>query len=136
MQCFIGNIPPVDHVLEQLYTPIPKISKYHCFRASADNSGIVFIREFSDSPEMQLTILKKGLSLEALNTTMPEKTTIPGLDINRQWYLYEHIRPHCKTNLAKDMTCPRPTQSKPGSAGHREDIITSESDHPPSNPSH
>ena len=58
MRCFIGNIPPVDHVLGQFYTPIPKISKYHCFRASADNSGIVFIREFSDSPEMQLTILK------------------------------------------------------------------------------
>ena len=88
--------------LSNFYTPIPNISKYHCFRASADNPGIVFIMEFFDSLEMQLTILKKGLSLEALNTTMPEKTPIPGLDINRQWYLYKHIRPHCKTNLAKD----------------------------------
>ena len=68
--------------LSNFYTPIPNISKYHCFPASADNPGIVFVREFSDSPEMQLTILKKGLSLEALYTTMPEKTTIPGLDIN------------------------------------------------------
>ena len=100
--------------LSNFYTPIPNISKYHCFCASADNPGIVFVREFSDSPEMQFTILKKGLSLEALHTTMPEKTAIPGLDINQQWYLYEHIRPHCKT---KDMTCPRPTQPKPGSAG-------------------
>ena len=117
--------------LSNLYTPIPNISKYHCFRASADNPGIVFVREFYDSPKMQLTILKKGLSLEALNTTMPEKTTIRGLDINRQWYLCEHIRPHCKTNLVKDMTCPRPTQSKPGSAGHREESITREPDQPP-----
>ena len=69
--------------LSNVYTPIPNISKYHCFRASADNLGIVFIREFSDSPEMQLTILKRGLSLEALNTIMPEKTAIPGLDIHK-----------------------------------------------------
>ena len=77
--------------LSNFYMPIPNISKYHCFRASADNPCIVFIREFTDSPKMQLTIFKKGLSLEALNTIMPEKTAIPGLDINRQWYLYEHV---------------------------------------------
>ena len=42
--------------------PSPNISKYLCFHASIDNPGNVFAREFSDSPKMQLTILKKGLS--------------------------------------------------------------------------
>ena len=39
--------------------------------------------------------------------------TPKGLDAQRQWYLYEQIRPFCHSNLAKDITCPKPTVSKP-----------------------
>ena len=46
---------------------------------------------------------------------MPDKTDIPGLDLKRQWYLYEQIRPHCKSNLAADLTCPKPKSPKPSS---------------------
>ena len=56
--------------LNNFYIPIPNISK--CFRACVDNPGVVFVREFSDSPEIQLTILKKGIPSVTLNTTIPE----------------------------------------------------------------
>ena len=52
--------------------PLPNISKYHCFRVSIDNPGVVYVREFSDSPEMQLAFLKKEVVFETLKTTMPE----------------------------------------------------------------
>ena len=43
---------------------------------------------------------------------MPTEKTIPGLDLKRQWYLFEQICPHCKTNLSKDFSCPRPSAPK------------------------
>ena len=39
-----------------------------------------------------------------------------GLELERQWYLYEKICPLCHTNLARDLTCPKPTLPKPHGA--------------------
>ena len=36
-----------------------------------------------------------------------------GLDVTWQWYFYDSIRMHCKSTLAADLTCPRPSQPKP-----------------------
>ena len=46
---------------------------------------------------------------------MPEVILPPGLDAQRQWYLYEQIRPFCNNELAANMTCPLPSVPKPGS---------------------
>ena len=50
------------------------------------------------------------------SSSMPELTIISGLSVQRQWYLYENIRVHCKSTLAADITCPKPKDPKPGSA--------------------
>ena len=90
--------------LSNFFTAIPNNSKYHSFRVCP---GVVFVGEFSDASEVQLTILKAVLT-ETMTSAihLPEKAIIPGLDLNWQWYLYEQICLHCKSHLARDMTCP------------------------------
>jgi len=46
-------------------------------------------------------------------TGMPQLTQIKGLDPQRQWYMFEQIRPFCKSNLTADITCPQPNCPKP-----------------------
>ena len=99
--------------LSNFFTTIPNISTYHSFRVCDSKPGVVFLKEFSDSPEVEHRILKKGITFDAITDAEPQRTRIPGLDLNRQWYLYEHIRQHCKSTLAKDFTCPKPTEPKP-----------------------
>ena len=43
----------------------------------------------------------------------PSEVHPPGIDAARHWYLFEQMRPFCRSNLAADMTCPKPTVPKP-----------------------
>ena len=97
--------------LSQFFRLIPNILSYHNFRVTYNQPGIVYLREFSNSAETQFDILKTNVNVENIHG-LPNLTRIPGLDLQRQWYLYEHIRPHCKLNLVADMTCPKPSQPK------------------------
>ena len=49
-------------------------------------------------------------------STLPEAAVIPGLNLQRQWYLYENISQHCKSKVSADITCPKPSQEKPSAA--------------------
>ena len=60
-------------------------------------------KEFADSEEKQF---KDGCDMSE-----PSEVHPPGIDAARQWYLFE---PFCRSNLAADMTCPKPTVPKPG----------------------
>lgn len=81
-------------------------------------------KEFSNSQEICINVLKVDHQL-LLTAGMPSLTDVKGLDEKRQWYLYEQIRPFCKTNLAADFTCPKPNVPKP--SGSSEDTVTSQS---------
>ena len=70
--------------------------------------GDVCIRQYSSSEQTRVKILKEHTNLTSLEP-LPALTPIPGLEIYRQWYLYENIRQHCKSTLAADITCPKPT---------------------------
>ena len=94
----------------RFFKSIPNITTYHNFRMKSSHPGTVFLRTYSDSDEAQWTILKSDFS--SVSTGMPEKTVIPGMSLERQWYLYEQIRPHCKSTLAADITCPKPSLPK------------------------
>ena len=43
---------------------------------------------------------------------LPEELTPPGLDTERQWYLFDEVREFCSEKGA-DITCPRPTVPNP-----------------------
>ena len=79
---------------------------------SWQHDGYVNVRHHSASEETQVNILKANADLTALKA-LPQLTPIPGLDIQRQWYVYENIRQHCKSTLAADKTCPKPKLPKP-----------------------
>ena len=71
----------------------------------------VLVKEYSDSPTTQIQVIRG----EPPNLSeLPEQVEPKGLDLDRQWYLYEKIRPLCHSNLGRDLTCPKPSQPKPG----------------------
>ena len=79
---------------------------------SEDNPGIIFLKQFSDSEESSFYALKDGITIPDLNS-LPEEISPAGLDIKRQWYLYEQIRPFRHSTLYADLTCPKPSSPKP-----------------------
>ena len=92
------------------FVPIPNILKYHSFRCNAANPGCVFVKLYSDSAENMVQVIQGATPDLSL---LPEEVKPKGLELERQWYLYEKIRPLCHTNLARDLTCPKPTLPKP-----------------------
>ena len=101
--------------LSNYFKSIPSILSYHNFSLNDSYPGIVCLREHSDGEEVRINIMKENADLSTLST-LPETAVIPGLNLQRQWYLYENIRQHCKSTLSADITCPKPSQEKP-SAG-------------------
>ena len=88
---------------------IPGIIKYHHFRMTTSSPGSVFLRIQHDSPEVKLDLWKEPWtpSIEMLPNVIPPH----GLSTDRQWYLYEQIRPFCPEE-DKDSVCPLPLVPK------------------------
>lgn len=91
---------------------ISGIKKQHHFRLTTSSPGQVFVRERSDTPENKLNILKEPWSPDP--TVLPDVIPPRGLSPDRQWYLYEQIRPFCPVE-DMDSVCPLPSVPKPGS---------------------
>ncbi|KAH3890277.1 hypothetical protein DPMN_014353 [Dreissena polymorpha] len=111
--CLVGDIsdPVVFYdwkdYISTLFHPIKNGTKFHQFHVSADHPGVVKCRDFSDSPE--------GLRKVNVNVScddLPKEMFAKGLDLDRQWYLFEHIREICRTDKAKNFTCPNPATGK------------------------
>ena len=81
------------------------IKKYHHFRFSFENPGIVYIKMNADSLEEEIDIL--NWKPELLAILQPK-----GLSIERQWNLYEQVQPYC-TEEFQDQVCPQPTIPNP-----------------------
>ena len=98
--------------LQQFFKAIPNILKYHKFRIDTAKPGVVVVQEYSDTQELAIDVLKVDHQ-EILTAGLPQLTPIKGLDLNRQWYLYEQICPFCKNSLFADFSCPLPSTPKP-----------------------
>lgn len=117
--------------LVQFFKTIPKVTSYHNFKACSTQPGKLRLKEFSSSEEKWQSFLKPGVRMRDIDA-MPDRTTVPGLDLRRQWYLYEQIRSHCKSNLAADLTCPKPREPKPTGASCSHSSVEPMNDGPPS----
>jgi hypothetical protein len=88
------------------------IKKYHHFRFTSSEPGVVYARKRCDTPEEEIQLLNgcwsPGYDEE------PEVVHPRGLSASRQWYLYEKIREFCPES-DRDVTCPLPTVPKPSS---------------------
>ena len=96
-----------NEYLSDFFSTIPNITKYHIFRVHQEHPGVVFIREYSESEEIAINVLK--VQPPSSFNSLPEEIQPKGLDPQRQWYLYERIRPFCSSTLAADLTCPKPS---------------------------
>ena len=68
-----------------------------------DHRGVVFMKTHADAGESSINIMKREPS------NFPEEITQPGLEPQRQWYLYEEVAPYCKNSVS----CPKPSVPKP-----------------------
>ena len=91
------------------------IKRFHHFRMVASSPGVVFVKHWSDSSEEEMKLTKETCG-QFEPTELPTTINPPGLSLDRQWYLYESIRPFC-TGEDKDIVCPLPSAPKPSSRG-------------------
>ena len=92
------------------FKTVPNILSYHVFHFDAHNPTVVYLREYSTESEVPTTILKSMPTFD--KTLLPSRIFPKGLDLDRQWYLYDKIHVLCHSNLSCDITCPEPSQSK------------------------
>lgn len=93
------------------FKTIPNILQYQVFRVDASNPKVVFLKEYSTEAEVSHAILETTTVVDP--TVLPSEIVGKGLNLERQWYLYEKIRILCHSNLGRDITCPKPSQAKP-----------------------
>ena len=97
--------------LEKRFKKIPNITKYQHFRFSSQHPGHMFVRELPSSEEKKINILRQPVD-KVHFLPMPKIIAPPGLNAEREWYLYEQIREHCDAEF-QDATCPKPSVPKP-----------------------
>ena len=102
--------------LQNYFKTIPNFTSYHHFKVSKSEPGTVVVKEYADSPGKAINISKKDINESSLMGKKPEEIIPAGLDAKWQWYLYDEIQPFCSNNLAKDMTCPKPSVPRPNNA--------------------
>ena len=90
-ECVVKCFDWVNHFHSFGLVAVPHILKYHSFRCDSSHPGCVFIKEFSDTTETKVCVLKTPVSDNAGITSLPQEIKPKGLDIDRQWYLYEKI---------------------------------------------
>ena len=94
---------------------VTSIKKYHHFRCDASKPGVVFVKEHADTEEEEIDLFKATTHWTPDPEELPRVVVPKGLSAERQWYLYDSIRPFCPDG-DKDTTCPLPGVPKPGSA--------------------
>ena len=90
---------------------IQGIKKLHHFCVTSSSPGHVFVKERSDTAERDIDLLKELWTPD--EDAKPDVIPPKGLSHNRQWYLYEQIRPFCPPD-DQDSVCPLPSVPRPG----------------------
>lgn len=94
--------------LDRYFNKLPNIKKYHHFRFSKDESGKVYFKEFSTSPEQSRTLLKNSdLAILPPASMLPPTINPEGLSQDRKQYLFREIRTFCKPGT-EDLVAPPP----------------------------
>lgn len=97
--------------LGEHFKKVPNIKQYHQFNFVAQKPGRVLVKRFSDSEQLELDLRKRDFSFSSAE--LPPVVHPKGLSEERQWYLFEKIRPFCSSLRSKDLTCPHPTALQP-----------------------
>ena len=88
---------------DKSFNKIPDISKYHHFRFLATDPDYVFVKEFVNSEEKKIKLLK--FANNNMINGFPKAIEPKGLSDERKYYLYSEIRPFCKSGT-EDLVAP------------------------------
>lgn len=99
----------VSHYAPQ-FKKLPGIKKHHQFVFSDSHPGSVVCKEYCDSQGTAHKLLKTDWVTS--HTDLPDIIEPSGLSIERQWYLFEKIRPFCE-EAYQDICCPQPSIPRP-----------------------
>ena len=104
------------------------IKKLHHFRIESASPGCVFTKEQCDSTEVKHELLKAPWTPDV--NDLPAVIPPRGLSAERQWYLYDQIRPFCPAE-DMDSVCPLPSVPKPGGSRQGTPHVEEDSTDPP-----
>lgn len=99
--------------LSRVFNNIPGITNYQHFRVDADTPGIITVKQSIDAKEETFCLLKDKSFRFGNEPKHPPSIRPQRLSAERQWYLYEAIRPHIPDEKDKDATAPKPRVPKP-----------------------
>ena len=91
--------------LATYFKKFPNIKNFHHFRFTKEEPGVMYFRQFSDTPESRFLLLKKNDVLPP--RTLPTTITPSGLDFQRKSYLYREIREFCREGT-ENLIAPSP----------------------------
>ena len=105
-------VPPRDWAtfLVSHFRKITNIKQYHHFRFSSSCPGKFFVRLHADTTEVELSLLRDDW--HPVPDHLPPQIQPKGLSDERQWYLYERIRPFCSVEH-RDTVAPQPSLPNP-----------------------
>ena len=75
-------------------------------KVHADNPGVIHAKEHLESPEVKISIFKRGVNaVKVRSAGIPDEISPGGLTRERQEYLYTQVRPFMRPGY-EDITCP------------------------------
>ena len=87
-----------------------KVTRIKQYQITLTHPGVVVCKDYSDSPCTPITSLKQPWTPKS--TELPPVITPSGLSPEREWYLFDKIRPFCERRY-QDITCPMPDLELP-----------------------
>ncbi|XP_053376640.1 uncharacterized protein LOC123565268 [Mercenaria mercenaria] len=97
--------------LSDRFKKVPNISKYHSFRFTIEQPGVVYMKVNADDVDEIRFIICKTHHLPMDVTDIPDVLPPGGLSKERQEYLFRHVRPLVRQPF-QDILCPIPTQTE------------------------
>lgn len=91
--------------LEQYFKKLPHLKSYHHFRFHRDHPGTVFCKEYWNSEERAINILRNEANLPEPGE-LPQIVNPKGMSRERREYLYKEIREFCRVGT-EDLVAPQ-----------------------------
>ena len=100
-----------------VFRNIRNIARYHHLCFTAEKPGVVYLRELAHQEEVAFQMLHQP-NFSFPDHVLTDPSINKGIALDRQWYLYEKVRPYCTEETA-DQVCPQPKEPKPAVGTHQ-----------------
>ena len=104
------QVPTYDwgSMLSNFFVKFDNILSTHYFNVGHDK---ITAKQYVEDPRARVVSILKPSAAELTPTELPDVIVPPGLNVARQWYLFE-IQEFCRENC-RDLVSPEPKAAKP-----------------------